>query len=79
LAVADGDQGGHDRENDQWTKNVSVSALALSLTDHLISGVYVVSDQRKLAHVKRALEQQQPARGRQTNPGQSSNTNGGVK
>jgi RNA polymerase sigma-70 factor, ECF subfamily len=35
-----------------------VSVLALSLTNHLISRVYVVSDQRKLAHVKRALEQQ---------------------
>jgi RNA polymerase sigma-70 factor (ECF subfamily) len=35
-----------------------VSVLALSLTDHLISRVYVVSDQRKLAHVKRVLEQQ---------------------
>jgi len=35
-----------------------VSVLALSVTDHLISRVYVVSDQRKLAHVKRALERQ---------------------
>jgi len=35
-----------------------VLVLALSVTDHLISRVYVVSDQRKLAHVKRALEQQ---------------------
>jgi hypothetical protein len=35
-----------------------VSVLALSVTDHLISRVYVVSDQRKLAHVKRVLEQQ---------------------
>jgi RNA polymerase sigma-70 factor (ECF subfamily) len=35
-----------------------VSVLALSVTDHLISRVYVVSDARKLAHVKRALEQQ---------------------
>src|SRR5216684_2076958 len=34
-----------------------VSVLALSVTDHLISRVYVVSDQRKLAHVKRVLEQ----------------------
>jgi len=28
------------------------------VTDHLISRVYVVSDQRKLAHVKKVLEQQ---------------------
>jgi RNA polymerase sigma-70 factor (ECF subfamily) len=35
-----------------------VSVLALSVTDHLISRVYVVSDARKLAHVKRVLEQQ---------------------
>jgi hypothetical protein len=28
------------------------------VTDHLISRVYGVSDQRKLAHVKRVLEQQ---------------------
>src|SRR5437763_4779167 len=35
-----------------------VSVLALSVTNHLISRVYVVSDQRKLAHVKPALEQQ---------------------
>jgi RNA polymerase sigma-70 factor (ECF subfamily) len=35
-----------------------VSVLALSVTDHLISRVYVVSDQRKLAHVKRGLEPQ---------------------
>jgi RNA polymerase sigma-70 factor, ECF subfamily len=34
-----------------------VSVLALSVTDHLISRVYVVSDRRKLAHVRRALEQ----------------------
>ena len=34
------------------------SVLALSVTDHLISRVYVVSDQRKLALVKRVLEQQ---------------------
>ena len=34
-----------------------VSVLVLSVTDHLISRVYVVSDQRKLTHVKRALEQ----------------------
>jgi RNA polymerase sigma-70 factor, ECF subfamily len=34
-----------------------VSVLALSVADHLISRVYVVSDPRKLAHVKRALEQ----------------------
>src|SRR5712692_4959110 len=34
-----------------------VSVLDLSVTDHLISRVYVVSDQRKLAHVKRVLEQ----------------------
>jgi RNA polymerase sigma-70 factor (ECF subfamily) len=33
------------------------SVLALSVSDHLISRVYVVSDQRKLAHVKRVLEQ----------------------
>jgi RNA polymerase sigma-70 factor (ECF subfamily) len=33
-----------------------VSVLALSLKDHLISRVYVVSDQRKLAQVKRVLE-----------------------
>jgi hypothetical protein len=37
---------------------VVVSVLALSLTDHLISRVYVVSDQHKLAHVKRVLELQ---------------------
>jgi RNA polymerase sigma-70 factor (ECF subfamily) len=35
-----------------------VSVLALSVTDHLISRIYVVSDGRKLAHVKRVLEQQ---------------------
>jgi RNA polymerase sigma-70 factor (ECF subfamily) len=35
-----------------------VSVLALSVTDHLISRVYVVSDQRKLVHVKRVHEQQ---------------------
>ena len=35
-----------------------VSVLALSVTDHLISRVYVVSDPRKLAHVKRVLEPQ---------------------
>ena len=35
-----------------------VSVLALSVTDHLISRVYVVSDQGKLAHVKRVLEPQ---------------------
>src|SRR6266705_2898914 len=35
-----------------------VSVLALRVTNHLISRVYVVSDQRKLAHVKRVLEQQ---------------------
>jgi RNA polymerase sigma-70 factor (ECF subfamily) len=35
-----------------------VSVLALSVMDHLISRVYVVSDQRKLAHVKRVLEPQ---------------------
>lgn len=35
-----------------------VSVLALSVTNHLISRIYVVSDQRKLAHVKRVLEQQ---------------------
>jgi hypothetical protein len=35
-----------------------VAVLALSVTDHLISRVYVVSDQRKLIHVKRVLEQE---------------------
>jgi RNA polymerase sigma-70 factor (ECF subfamily) len=35
-----------------------VSVLALSITDHLISRVYVVSDPRKLVQVKRALEQE---------------------
>jgi RNA polymerase sigma-70 factor (ECF subfamily) len=35
-----------------------VSVLALSVTDGLISRVYVVSDPRKLAHVKRVLDQQ---------------------
>jgi len=35
-----------------------VSVLALSVTDRLISRVYVVSDPRKLTHVKRALDQQ---------------------
>ncbi len=35
-----------------------VSVLALSVTNQLISRFYVVSDQRKLAHVKRVLEQQ---------------------
>jgi len=35
-----------------------VSVLALSVTDRLISRVYVVSDPRKLVHVKRVLEQQ---------------------
>ncbi len=34
-----------------------VSVLALSVKDHLITRIYVVSDQRKLAQVKRALEQ----------------------
>jgi RNA polymerase sigma-70 factor (ECF subfamily) len=34
------------------------SVLALSVTDGLISRIYVVSDPRKLAHVKRVLEQQ---------------------
>jgi RNA polymerase sigma-70 factor (ECF subfamily) len=33
-----------------------VAVLALSIKDLLITRVYVVSDQRKLAHVKRALE-----------------------
>jgi RNA polymerase sigma-70 factor, ECF subfamily len=37
-------------------EGVVVSVLALSVTDHLISRVYVVSDQRKLAQVKRVLE-----------------------
>src|SRR5260370_1369835 len=35
-----------------------VSVVALSITHHLISTVYVVSDERKLAHVKRVLELQ---------------------
>ncbi len=35
-----------------------VSVLSLSVTNHLVSRVYVVSDQRKLGHVKRALERQ---------------------
>jgi len=35
-----------------------VSVLALSVSDGLISRVYVVSDPRKLAQVKRTLEQQ---------------------
>ena len=35
-----------------------VSVLALSVTERLISRVYVVSDPRKLTHVKRVLEQQ---------------------
>jgi hypothetical protein len=35
-----------------------VAVLALSVMDHLISRVYVVSDQRKLIHVKRVLEQE---------------------
>jgi hypothetical protein len=35
-----------------------VSVLALSVTDRLISRVYVVSDPRKLTHVKRGLDQQ---------------------
>jgi hypothetical protein len=35
--------------------------LALSVTEGLISRIYVVSDPRKLAHVKRALEQQNQA------------------
>jgi RNA polymerase sigma-70 factor (ECF subfamily) len=35
-----------------------VSVLVLSVTDHLISRVYVVSDPRKLIHVKRVLEQE---------------------
>jgi hypothetical protein len=34
------------------------SVLALSVSDNLISRIYVVSDQRKPAHVKRVLEQQ---------------------
>ena len=34
------------------------SVLALSVADRLISRVYVVSDPRKLAQVRRALEHQ---------------------
>jgi hypothetical protein len=34
------------------------SVLALSVTEGLISRIYVVSDPRKLAQVKRMLEQQ---------------------
>lgn len=41
-----------------------VSVLALSFREGLVSRVYVVSDQRKLAHVKQALEQ--PAAGNGT-------------
>ena len=41
-----------------FVEGAVVSVLALSVTDHLISRVYVVSDQRKLAHVKRVLEHQ---------------------
>ena len=37
-----------------------VAVLALSVSDHLISRVYAVSDQRKLAHVKRALGRHEP-------------------
>jgi RNA polymerase sigma-70 factor (ECF subfamily) len=39
-------------------KRAVVAVLALSVKEHLITRVYVVSDQRKLAHVKRALDQQ---------------------
>jgi hypothetical protein len=41
-----------------FSESAVVSALALSVTDHLISRVDVVSDPRKLTHVKRELEQQ---------------------
>jgi RNA polymerase sigma-70 factor (ECF subfamily) len=36
-----------------------VAVLVLSVKDRLITRVYVVTDQRKLVHVKRVLEQQQ--------------------
>jgi hypothetical protein len=41
-----------------FSEGAVASVLAISVTDHLISRIYVVSDQRKLAHVKRVLEQQ---------------------
>jgi hypothetical protein len=34
-----------------------VAVLALSVQDHRITRIYVVSDQHKLARVKRALDQ----------------------
>jgi len=36
-----------------------VAVLALSVKDHLITRIYVISDQRKLAQVKRVLEPRQ--------------------
>jgi uncharacterized protein (DUF697 family) len=36
-----------------------VAVLALSVKEHLITRIYVVTNQRKLTHVKRVLEQQQ--------------------
>jgi hypothetical protein len=36
-----------------------VAVLALSVKDHLITRIYAVTNQRKLTHVKRVLEQQQ--------------------
>jgi RNA polymerase sigma-70 factor (ECF subfamily) len=35
-----------------------VAVLALSVKEHLITRIYVISDQRKLAQVKRVLEQE---------------------
>jgi len=40
-----------------FSEGAVASVMMLSVTDHLISRVYVVSDPRKLALVKRALEQ----------------------
>jgi hypothetical protein len=47
--------------SDQVTREayIGVSVPALRVTDHLISRVYVVSDRRKLVHVKAALERHQ--------------------
>ena len=39
-------------------EGVVVSVLALTVTSHRISRVYVVSDPRKLTHVKRVLDQE---------------------
>jgi hypothetical protein len=40
-----------------FSEGAVASVMMLSVIDHLVSRVYVVSDPRKLALVKRALEQ----------------------